>query len=266
MLPSFVFRPAALFALILMTAALATIGGCTAGKSELEASPIPVADSSDTEVSDEPARAELTSAVELAAAVEPATQSDDAPRGQKQPEEKLEIATFGSGCFWCVEAVFEQLKGVKDVESGYSGGQVKNPTYKEVCTGETGHAEVVQIKFDPKQISYQELLDVFWKTHDPTTLNRQGHDEGTQYRSAVFYHSKEQKEVAEFVKKKLDESKVFSDPIVTEITAASKFYPAEIDHQDYYRLNGRAPYCRAVIRPKLDKVKKSFADKLIKID
>ena len=178
-----------------------------------------------------------------------------------QPK-KLETATFGAGCFWCTEAVFQRLKGVESVASGYTGGKVINPTYQQVCTGATGHAEAIQITFDPTVISYPELLEVFWKTHDPTTLNSQGHDHGTQYRSAVFYHSEEQKKLAEHYKQKLDEEHAFPKRIVTEITAAQKFYPAEDYHQNYYNLNGGQRYCQAIIRPKVDKVKKVFKDKL----
>jgi peptide-methionine (S)-S-oxide reductase len=177
------------------------------------------------------------------------------------PEGK-EIATFGAGCFWCVEAIFQSLKGVDKVESGYSGGAVKNPSYKEVCTGRTAHAEVVQITFDPSVISFAELLEVLFETHDPTTLNRQGADEGTQYRSAVFYHSEEQRRLAELAKKAGDESGNWSDPIVTEITAFTNFYPAEDYHQDYFAMNGEQPYCKMVVRPKVDKFKKKFQEKL----
>jgi methionine-S-sulfoxide reductase len=173
-----------------------------------------------------------------------------------------ETATFGTGCFWCTEAIFQQLDGVSKVTSGYSGGHVKNPTYKEVCTGTTGHAEVVQIEYDPQKISFDELLEVFWQTHDPTTLNRQGNDVGPQYRSAIFYHNEEQKEKAEKYKAELDKSGAFNNPIVTEITAFSNFYPAENYHQDYYNQNGSQPYCNFVIRPKLEKFKKVFKDKL----
>lgn len=178
------------------------------------------------------------------------------------PQGELEMATFGNGCFWCTEAVFEQLRGVQSVESGYSGGTVKNPTYKQVCTGMTGHAECVRIIFNPKVISYAELLEVFWQTHDPTTPNQQGADIGTQYRSVVFYHSDEQRQLAESYKKKLDDARAFRAPIVTQIVPAKEFYKAENYHQDYFKLNGRAPYCQMIIRPKLDKVKKVFADKL----
>ena len=176
----------------------------------------------------------------------------------------MEKATFGAGCFWCVEAVFERLKGVETVESGYTGGHTKNPTYKEICTGRTGHAEVVQITFDPKVVSFGELLEVFWKTHDPTTLNRQGNDVGTQYRSAVFYHDHQQKAEAEKYKKKLDEAGVFDDPIVTEISPLGVYYAAENYHQEYFEQNPNQPYCRLVIAPKVDKFEKVFKDKLKK--
>jgi len=178
------------------------------------------------------------------------------------PQSKLAQATFGGGCFWCTEAVYQQLQGVYQVTSGYSGGRKKNPTYREISTGRTGHAEVIQINFDPQQIAFTELLEVFWKTHDPTTLNRQGVDMGTQYRSVVFYHNEDQKIVAEAYKKKLNAAKAFSDPIVTEISPLEKFYPAEDYHQNYFAANGRQPYCRAVIAPKVDKVRKIFAEKL----
>ena len=164
----------------------------------------------------------------------------------------LEIASFGAGCFWCVEAVFESLDGVKAVESGYMGGHTQDPTYREICTGTTGHAEIVQITFDPALISYETLLDWLWRSHDPTTLNRQGADQGTQYRSAIFYHNEAQRKSAEI--SKASAQKNFDDPIVTEITEASDFYPAENYHQDYYRLNKTAPYCQMVIRPKLKKM------------
>lgn len=175
---------------------------------------------------------------------------------------KYSVATFGAGCFWCVEAVFERLKGVEKVISGYTGGSVPNPTYKQVCEGNTGHAEVCRIYYDPELITYEELLEVFWQTHDPTTLNRQGNDVGTQYRSAVFYHDDKQKELAEFYKKKLDESAVFNSPVVTEIVPATQFYVAEDYHQNYFDENGTQPYCAFVIKPKVDKFKKVFKDKL----
>lgn len=186
----------------------------------------------------------------------------DVPAAEGGDGSKREKATFGNGCFWCTEAVFSELKGVTSAVSGYSGGHVENPTYKHVCTGLTGHAEVVQVTFDPQTISYQELLEVFWKTHDPTTLNQQGPDVGTQYRSAVFYHSDAQRKAAEEYKQKLDESGDFDAPIVTEITKFEKFYPAEDYHQQYYELNGREPYCRVMIRPKVEKVRRVFKDKL----
>ncbi len=178
----------------------------------------------------------------------------------------LETATFGGGCFWCTEAVYQELQGVYKVVSGYSGGRTENPTYEEICTGRTGHAEVIQIEFDPKQIGFAELLEVFWKTHDPTTLNRQGADVGTQYRSVVFYHNDTQKNLAQEYKQKLDAAGAFVDPIVTEITAAKKFYPAEDKHQNYYSLNSGQGYCRAVIAPKVEKVRQVFADKLKKTE
>jgi peptide-methionine (S)-S-oxide reductase len=177
-------------------------------------------------------------------------------------EPKTELATFGAGCFWCVEAVFQQLRGVISVESGYSGGSIPNPTYQQVCTGTTGHAEVCQIRFNPAEVSYKELLEVFWKTHDPTTLNRQGADTGTQYRSVVFYHNDEQRELAEKYKRELDEAKIWSDPIVTEISPFGTMYKAEDYHQNYFRTNPYQGYCRAVIQPKVDKFRKVFEDKL----
>jgi peptide-methionine (S)-S-oxide reductase len=176
----------------------------------------------------------------------------------------LSLATFGSGCFWCTEAIFQRVNGVEKVESGYSGGRVKNPTYKEVCSGLTGHAEVIQVTYNPSVISYDELLEIFWQTHDPTTLNRQGADVGTQYRSVIFYHTPEQKQLAEQYKIKLDASGAFDRPIVTEISPFTAFYKAEDYHQNYYNLNGSAPYCAYVIQPKLDKFKKVFAGKLKK--
>ena len=165
-----------------------------------------------------------------------------------------EKATFGAGCFWCVEAVFQRLEGVKDVVPGYCGGDKDNPTYKEICTGMTGHAEVAQITFDPATISFDDLLNMFWQSHDPTTRNRQGNDVGTQYRSAIFYHNEEQRSTAEGSKEKFDNSEIFSNQIVTEITALDKFWPAEDYHNDYYNNNPNQPYCRIVIKPKLDKL------------
>lgn len=176
--------------------------------------------------------------------------------------EKTDTATFGAGCFWCVEAVFQQLKGVEKVVSGYSGGARDNPTYDQVCSGATGHAEVIQVIYNPEVVSYKELLEVFWTVHDPTTLNRQGADVGTQYRSVIYYHSDEQKQLAEHYKKELDASRSFSSPIVTEISPFTKFFSAEKYHQDYYNNNKNQPYCSMVIQPKLDKFKKVFRDKL----
>ncbi|MES2678605.1 MAG: peptide-methionine (S)-S-oxide reductase MsrA [Bacteroidota bacterium] len=173
-----------------------------------------------------------------------------------------DTATFGAGCFWCVEAVFQRLDGVISVKSGYMGGAIKNPTYKEVCSGLTGHAEVAEIVYDKSKIGFDELLEVFWKTHDPTTVNQQGNDHGTQYRSAVFYHNDEQKKLAEKYKKELNTAKAYPNPVVTEITAASAFYVAEDYHQDYYNSNGGQPYCKFVIQPKLDKFEKVFKDKV----
>ena len=173
-------------------------------------------------------------------------------------------ATFGSGCFWCTEAIFERVNGVISVVSGYSGGHVVNPTYKEVCDGTTGHAECTQITFDPSIISYDELLEIFWKTHDPTTLNRQGNDVGTQYRSIIFYHDDEQKQKADYYKQKLTEEKIWGKPIVTEITKLEKFYPAEDYHQEYYENNPNQGYCAFVITPKVEKFEKIFKDKLKK--
>jgi peptide-methionine (S)-S-oxide reductase len=174
----------------------------------------------------------------------------------------MELATFGAGCFWCVEAVFQQLKGVTSVVSGYAGGHVQNPTYEQVCTGRTGHAEVCQIQYDPEQISYEDLLEVFFNTHDPTTLNRQGNDIGTQYRSVIFYHNDEQREAAEKAKTELDESGAWKNPIVTEISPLEEFFRGEDYHQDYFRRNPNQRYCQLVIRPKLDKFERVFKLKL----
>jgi peptide-methionine (S)-S-oxide reductase len=179
-----------------------------------------------------------------------------------QNMDNLQKATFGAGCFWCVEAIFQRLEGVTKVESGYSGGKIKNPSYKEICTGTTGHAEVCQLTYDPKVVSFDELLEVFWQTHDPTTLNQQGNDVGTQYRSVIFYHSDQQKALAEKYKKKLTDEKVFDSPIVTEISPFTTFYVAEDYHQNYFNQNGTQPYCSIVIAPKVEKFKKVFKDKL----
>ena len=174
--------------------------------------------------------------------------------------EKRDTITFGAGCFWCVEAIFERVKGVEDVQSGYSGGTVKNPTYKEVCTGKTGHAEVCQIVYNPDVISFLDLLEIFWKTHNPTTLNRQGNDVGTQYRSVIFYHTDEQREIAEKMKKKLNEEKIWDTPIVTEIVPFEAFYPAEDYHDNYYDNNPNQSYCNFVITPKIEKFEKAFKE------
>lgn len=176
----------------------------------------------------------------------------------------LEKATFGMGCFWCSEAVFERVKGVETVVSGYAGGKTSNPTYEEVCSGSTGFAESIQITYDPAVITYDELLEIFWKTHDPTTLNRQGNDIGTQYRSVIFYHNEKQKKLAEEYKEKLDKSGAWDDPIVTEIVPFTNFYSAEDYHQDYYANNPHQGYCAYVISPKVEKFEKVFKDKLKK--
>lgn len=177
-------------------------------------------------------------------------------------ENKFETATLANGCFWCTEAVFQRLKGVIKVESGYSGGHLENPTYRQVCTGQTGHAECLQITFDTAIISFEDLLKVFWETHDPTTLNRQGNDVGTQYRSTIFYHNEAQKEWAIHSKKMLEESNLFKKPVVTTIVPFEKFYPAEKEHYDYYNRNPEQAYCRFVVRPKVEKLQNKFPEKL----
>ena len=184
-------------------------------------------------------------------------QGDETSRSKTQKE-----ATFGAGCFWCIEACFKGLKGVISVQSGYSGGAKANPTYEEVCTGKTGHAEVARIVYDPAQISYDELLEAFWYVHDPTQLNRQGNDIGTQYRSVIFYHDDEQRELAEKYKKRLTEEGVWDNPIVTEIVKLNNFYPAEDYHNNYLELHPENAYCQAVVRPKVDKFRKAFSKKL----
>ena len=181
---------------------------------------------------------------------------------KKKMDKKMEIATFGNGCYWCTEAIFQRLNGVEAVASGFSGGKIKNPAYREVVTGLTGHAEVIQIKYDAAVITFQELLEVFFSTHDPTTLNRQGYDVGTQYRSAIFYHSENQKVLSESFIQKLNEAKVFDSKIVTEVTKFNVFYKAEEYHQNYYNNNKTQGYCVAVINPKLDKFIKQFKSKL----
>ncbi len=175
---------------------------------------------------------------------------------------KFEVTTLGGGCFWCLEAVYDEVRGVEDVVSGYAGGFVVNPTYRQVCDGRTGHAEVVRVTFDPAVITFREILEIFFAIHNPTTLNRQGADVGTQYRSAIFYHSPEQKATAQAVIGELNAAKIFDKPIVTEVTAATKFYAAEDYHQEYFRKNPYQPYCQVVVSPKVAKLRKSFSAKL----
>ncbi len=173
----------------------------------------------------------------------------------------VELATFGAGCFWCIEACFLDIKGIESVKPGYAGGHEKNPTYKQVCEGTTGHAEVARIVFDPAIISYDELLEMFWFVHDPTQLNRQGNDIGTQYRSVIFYHTEEQREKSEVYKKRLEEANVWDQPIVTEIVEINNYYEAEAYHHNYFELNPQNNYCQSVVRPKVEKFKKVFAEK-----
>jgi peptide-methionine (S)-S-oxide reductase len=180
----------------------------------------------------------------------------------KTGEKGLKLATFGAGCFWCVEAVFQRLQGVEKVVSGYSGGHVDKPTYEEVCSGSTGHAEVCQVSYDPQKVSYDTLLEVFWKTHDPTTRNRQGNDVGSQYRSVIFYHDEEQKKLAEEYKRRLDAEHIWDRSIVTEIVSFTRFWPAEDYHQNYYNSNSGKAYCSLVITPKLEKFLKVFSDRI----
>lgn len=176
-------------------------------------------------------------------------------------QQGYETATLGNGCFWCTEAIFQDVEGVVSVTSGYSGGETENPDYKSVCSGSTGHAECLQIVYDPKKTSFEELLEIFWETHDPTTLNRQGNDIGTQYRSVIFYHNESQRSIAEKYKEQLNKSGIYSKPIVTTLEPMIKFYPAEDYHQQYYNLNQSAPYCRYVIAPKVEKFKKKVKSK-----
>jgi peptide-methionine (S)-S-oxide reductase len=229
---------------------LLLLAGCVFAAGCNESSPVPTVEAEP--MTENPSDENVQSA---AASIE-----DDS----KVTDAKHEIATFGAGCFWCVEAVFKELEGVVSVESGYTGGHAVNPSYEAVCGGRTGHAEVCRITFDPAKISFDELLEVFWQTHDPTTLNQQGNDYGTQYRSVVFYHNPQQKELSENWKKVLDESGAFRTPIVTEITAATVFYKAEDYHQDYFASNPYDRYCNLVAKPKVDKVRKVFKDKLKK--
>ncbi len=181
---------------------------------------------------------------------------------ERKNDQDESVVTLGGGCFWCTEAVFDELRGVKHVESGYSGGDVPNPSYELVCTGDTNHAEVVQVTFDPREITLQEILSVFFTVHDPTTLNRQGADVGTQYRSVIFYRDEEQKRVAEEVIKEINAAHIWDRPVVTELAPFKAFYPAEDYHQEYYAHNGHAPYCRVVIAPKVRKFREHFADRL----
>lgn len=204
----------------------------------------------------------LVSLFSLSSCAEHKSQDNIMNDDRVMPSVKTDTATFASGCFWCTEAIFQRLKGVVKVVSGYSGGHVANPTYEEVCTGTTGHAEACQVIYDPSQISFDELLKVFWKTHDPTTLNRQGNDVGTQYRSAVFYHNEFQKERAEHYKALLDSGKIYNAPIVTAIEPFTNFYSAEDYHQDYFNSNPNQMYCRLVIQPKVEKFEKIFKDEL----
>lgn len=228
--------------------------GCSSSTPDSESVAPPVAAASSDEKAETEA-GEETASDQSAAPSEPTTAATPAAN-------QTQAVTLGAGCFWCVEAIFERIEGVTAVRSGYSGGLIENPSYEAVCTGTTGHAEVVQLDYDPAVTSFEEVLQIFFTSHDPTTLNRQGADVGTQYRSAIFYHSDEQKQTAEKVIAELNASKAFSNPIVTEVTSFEKFYEAEDYHQDYFELNGRAPYCRAVIVPKVEKVEKVFAEKL----
>lgn len=216
------------------------------------------------------ARHPICGIVELSDARQPRTAAATITGEPQRPQKGLamdadrskEVATLAGGCFWCLEAVFDDVKGVDQVDSGYSGGTVPDPTYRQVCTGTTGHAEVVQVTFDPQVISFKELLQLFFTVHDPTTLNRQGPDVGTQYRSAIFYHSPAQKAIAEQVIKEMTAAQVWPSPIVTEVTPFSTFYKAEDYHQEYFKFNGEQPYCRAVVAPKVAKFRKQFRERL----
>ncbi|MEO0530987.1 MAG: peptide-methionine (S)-S-oxide reductase MsrA [Planctomycetota bacterium] len=198
----------------------------------------------------------------LGALITMSSNADAVSAEAPEPTGNEKLATFGGGCFWCTEAVFEETAGVSAAVSGYSGGSVLNPSYDAVCSGTTGHAEVIQVAYDPETISYKQLLEIFFRTHDPTTLNRQGADRGTQYRSVIYYHDDEQKQIAEEVKASLDASGAFRDPVVTEISPLDVFYPAEAYHQDYFAKNPNQGYCRAVIAPKMAKYRAAFADQL----
>ncbi len=192
----------------------------------------------------------------------PVSNNKEAARKPMEARSELKKATFAGGCFWCTEAIFQRLSGVEKVVPGYSGGHVDNPTYEQVCTGSTGHAESIQISYDPAKVSYDQLLEVFWKTHDPTTRNRQGNDLGPQYRSVIFYHDAEQKNLAEAYKAKLESEHIWDKPVVTEIVPFTKFWPAENYHQNYYNNNLTKGYCTLVITPKIEKFKKIFKDRL----
>lgn len=188
--------------------------------------------------------------------------SQDLPQTELSIPENLELLILGGGCFWCTEAVFQRINGVKKVVSGYAGGFVENPSYRQICTGTTGHAEVIQVFYDPNTITTEKLLEIFWATHDPTTLNRQGADVGPQYRSVIFYHTDKIREIAEGLKSSINKAGVFDDPVVTEISPFTNFYPAEDYHQDYFNLNGHQPYCQFVVKPKVDKLKNFFEEYL----
>ena len=258
--------------LILLGMALAVVAqwGCSGQSQSVNARPVsgsPDKGPSDQGKSDQ--GTDSTANQESASSTKSATKGDSgsgagAVKGKatKKGKPVYEVATFGGGCFWCIEAVFKEMKGVSKVVSGYSGGHVKNPTYEEICKKTTGHAEVIQITYDPEVVTFKDLLQVFWKVHDPTTLNRQGNDVGPQYRSVVFYHDDSQKEQATHYKQRLMEEKVFDSPIVTEISPMKEFYPAENYHQNYFALNPNEGYCQFVIRPKVEKFRKAFADKL----
>jgi len=192
------------------------------------------------------------------------TNQQTPPMTQNTPSSQIDTATFGGGCFWCTEAQFQLLDGVLSVQSGFSGGSVKNPSYKEVCTGQTGHAEVIQVTYDTTKLSYDELLEAFWTSHDPTQLNRQGNDIGTQYRSVIFYHNENQHQLAESYKKKLNDSGAYEKSVVTEISPSSVFYKADDSHQNYFNENGDQPYCQFVVAPKVEKFRKVFKEHLRK--
>ena len=233
---------------LLTSLALASISGCSSGTNS----------DAPSVTADPPASVSLADDVS-----EPDAELASVDVSSATPEVPgRETATFGAGCFWCVEAVFEQLKSVENVRSGYAGGKAEDADYKLVSNGNTGHAEVIQFEFDPSVITYKELLEVFWTSHDPTTLNQQGADVGTQYRSAVFYHNDEQRKLAEDYRKRLNDDNAFGKPVVTEIVPFERFYSAEGYHQDYFAQNSNARYCKFVIRPKVEKVRKVFADKL----